>query len=214
MSTINVFTEICGNDYTNIYYLDEFKNQQTPHWRCENELDKHFLFSHYLSFGDYDNSCAVERSNVRVFEEMYADCKGKDWIKITGHYGWECIAVRLSSENTEIIETLKYLENYPCLDDQDVSLMEMEMENESWDNWIKDDLIKELKKLDPNNENIYNEDITDENKLMEYYNELKKRANEYFIVESGGNGYIDVEKLANYANCDELANFLVFEYID
>lgn len=214
MSTLNVYSEVCGNDSTNIYYVNSDKHQLNKLDNWENELHVHYFFSPYLSFGDYDNSCAVERSNVRVFEQQFADCKNTDWVKITGGYGWECIAIRLSSTNEEIIETLQRLENYPAISDEDVSLMELEMEDEHWHLVYKDAFIKGLKTLADNSDDIYNEEVLNEDDLRQYYETLKERSNTYFQVEAGGNGYIDIDRLIESADIKEVASFLKFEYID
>jgi hypothetical protein len=85
---------------------------------------------------------------------------------------------------------LESLENYPCFDDESVSEIESEIEEEYLEN-SSSDLIKLLS----------NEVQSACDKLFidfdrNLYEQAKELSNTYFIVESGGNGYIDFERLA------------------
>lgn len=85
--------------------------------------------SNFLLFGDYDKSCAVERSNVRRFLQEYAKYKDSFFDHITGVYGHERIEFKVPFDSLpeEIQETLESLESYPAIDDQDVCFMESEL---------------------------------------------------------------------------------------
>lgn len=105
-------------------------------------------------FGDYDNSCAVERSNARVLREEFP----RHTIPLSGWHGRGGTLV-LGTPDTipeELRERLDGLADYPLLDEQDESEMEMEMESEAWDDYGRDDfaraLIPLLAELDPGHE--------------------------------------------------------------
>ena len=134
-----------------------------------------YISCEYLSFGDYDNSCAVERANVRYLKEhndlkdsieswSMGDFDRGDYLSDNhrsenGFATWQPI-----ESDSKLIETyggygsiqlwirediwnemeLDQLEDYCVLDDDMVSQIEMEMENEAWDSYIKSDLIKLL----------------------------------------------------------------------
>ena len=66
------------------------------------------------------------------------------------------------------------------------------MEEEDWQCWIKDGLISELEK--------HEYDIPENDVLWQIYLFAKEAANEYFIVEMGGNGWIDIDKLVKVWN--------------
>ena len=173
---------------------------------------KTYVSHDYLSFGDYDNSCAVERANVRVLQEAHPgfesysmsdwengrQYENREWVDILpeseivetyGRYGSTQIWIRgdIDEENGY----LSTLENYPRLDDEAVSEIEREMEEE----YIKD-LWGDLKCCWP-------DDIQEAVDLCgiddldrEIYEKAKDETNTYFEVEAGGNGYIDCESLA------------------
>lgn len=146
-------------------------------------------FSHnVLSYGDYDNSCDVERSNVRTFLKEFKD---SPWIyEHSGGYGWHAVWIDIKCDDENIIDTLNALANYPAMDDEDVSNMRDEMENEDWDNWIRDEFKEQIgKKFNSN----YDE--ADEDSLRTLYNQLKKSTSTEYFVQSGGNGWVEVSTL-------------------
>ena len=186
------------NDFTSCYKVEDRTQYNTNSFEIENEPQNIFYFPPLLCFGDYDNSCHVERSNSRVFLEEFG--KDKDVIHLKVGYG-EVIGIRLTCENEEIIETLEALANYPCLNDEDCSLMEMEMQEESWESFgesdFKNQIMKHWDLLD----------ITPEKSLWEYYSELIDAQNKYIEIESGGNVYFPSPELP-----EEIPGFLHAEF--
>lgn len=140
----------------------------------------------YISFGDYDNSCAVERANVRYLEQNNLIA-----YKETGSYYWEKAWLLDNEENREILNAL---ENYPCFDDELVSEIEMEIEEE----YIKDndDIFRATK--EPLKSVL--DDLDFRTIDTEIYYKVKEELNMEFIVESGGNGYIDLDKMVDCYN--------------
>ena len=135
----------------------------------------------YIQFGDYDNSCAVERANVRYLEK-----KGL----ITELKRFACGGVQAWIDDTEENrELLNSLENYPCFDDELVSEIETEIE----DDYLRDN-SSDLTKLLTCKDII--EDVLFLDFDRELYEKAKDETNTYFEVESGGNGYIDFKRLA------------------
>lgn len=134
-----------------------------------------YISCNYLSYGDYDNSCAVERANVHHLKEHD---NLKDSIESWSMNNWnrgQYLSDNHRSENgfatwqtiqsdCKLIETygghysiqlwvredvwdemeLDSMDDYCSLDDGLVSEIEMEMEDEAWDDRIKSDLIKSL----------------------------------------------------------------------
>ena len=174
--------------------------------------DKTYVSCKYLSYGDYDNSCAVERANVRVLEEAHPGFESysfSDWengrqyincaygdilpetevVELCGSYG--SIQIWIREDIDEANGYMAALENYPCLDDEAVSEVETEIEEE----YIKD-LWPDLVRCFPDD---FREalDLCGIDSLdQEIYEKAKDETNTYFKVEAGGNGYIDVKRLA------------------
>lgn len=148
-----------------------------------------YFMHRYLSFGDYDNSCQVERSNVRVFFERFKD---SEYVKkITGWFGWEAIAVDVMCDNEEIIETLNSLDDYPAINDEDCSAMEQELIDEHWECSGKDDFMRLVKK----EKQVDGIEETEEGKLREWFDRLCREANIEPVIESGGIVYFGLKKL-------------------
>lgn len=150
-----------------------------------------YFISPLLSFGNYDNSCHIERSNLRVFREEHAETEGKDWIYIYGGHGSEAIAIKIDTTNEAIINDMLSLENYPCLSDEDASETEREMINDSIDFWLLSDLQKEINK----NCN-YDDSDPDEEELKTWMHEVMEENNIYPSIEAGGNVYIPINEIA------------------
>ena len=89
----------------------------------DNRISDLFLIPNYLQFGDYDNSCMVERSNKKVFMEQYDN--SPIVYEVTGGHGSESVALSIRAmmnpDNEEtaqsIIDCLNGLSDYPCIDD-------------------------------------------------------------------------------------------------
>lgn len=178
-----------------------------------------------LSFGDYDNSCAVERANVRVLREAHPGfesysfsdwdqeqrlersetTKFREWIDILpeseivelyGSYG--SIQIWIREDIDEENGYTAALEDYPCLDDEAISEIETEIEEE----YIKD-LWPDLVRCFPDDFREALELCGIDSLDQEIYEKAKDETNTYFEVEAGGHGYIDVKRLAP-AYADEL----------
>lgn len=192
--------ELLGNDRTRIYHLHTGESgRYYSHYSTYNTQDKEYYFSPMLSYGDYDNSCAVERSNYRVFLEEHKD---SEFIKeVIGDYNSACVAVSLDCTDSEINEKLMRLFDYPCLNDEDVSMLELDMEQEYMDNFIEWDLRRLLKER---YEDYNDHEVLDKDKFIELWHELKEKNRVEFRVESGGNGYIDTKRLFEGADFTDI----------
>ena len=169
-------------------------------WSVESQNVKpeHYLSPDYVGFSDYSGS-SIDRANVQVFMEEFGECEGV--INKHGCYRTEQVMIRLDCLTEEMLETLECLQDYPCLDDEAASMLEMEMEDRDWECWIEKDLNKALQNV------VYNMDIDDDKKgeledilfdadLNALYLELCERTGEYWHPDSATGGYVNVEKLA------------------
>jgi hypothetical protein len=169
-------------------------------WRdlWDGKNDHVFHYHVMLSFGDYDNSTQVERSNVRAlldyrYNGVFGRCR---WISsYSGSHGWMCAGfVESDLPATSIfygpyLEMLHDLEDYLLLDEGLFSAMELEAEDEAWESWIEGDLRRELYGRVPNIDDIESAD------LWSIVAQAMERENEYFIHEAGGNVWLDLDKI-------------------
>lgn len=153
----------------------------------------------YLAFGDYDNSGSVERSNQRVFLEAFGARPGI--YEIYGSHGSQAVGIRLSIEDAdaedewveELIRTLSGLEDYPVLDDEDMSNLEQEMFEEAYDNFGRTDFVRAIEKL-------LDLELTEEGDIGELF---WRHAADHGVVEGGG-VYFDIDKMADNVTVDDL----------
>jgi hypothetical protein len=227
-------SDILKIDNLDIYYFDHYKDDKpnghrlwwgelyplekattdtindrltNPEWK-NNDL---YLISKYMQYGDYDDSCMVERSNYKLFLENFGDLNGV--YTISGGYGSSGIALSIAwlsnpdneDKSIEIIDLLNNLNDYPCIDDEDMSNMEYESFLEALDNFaIREcnDLLSKQFLLDVYD---YNEDklkdvLLDSNSKLSY---------DAYEIESGGSCYIDTKRLIEKVSLREYTDCLI-----
>jgi hypothetical protein len=150
-----------------------------------------FLMPNFLSGSDYCSSGSVEVSNHRVFLERYKD--SPNTYDVYGDYGTFAVAIRLDSVTDDMMEDLKALEDYPILDEDDHSKVEMDAENEAWASWGRHDFTRELEKIFPASEDTI--DAMAEEKIDELFYSLMERTNTYWQHESGNSAYVDLDRV-------------------
>ena len=105
-----------------------------------------YITHKYLAYGDYDNSCSVERSNVQYIIDNYAKNR---YVEIIGIFGYTQIYLKNTKLNRELIENL---DRYPCIDDEYLSHWESK---NSLDQFLDSNLtdypviFQALEKIDP-----------------------------------------------------------------
>ena len=161
-----------------------------------------WIVPHYLSGGDYSNSCLVEESNHRVFLEEFGEVPGI--VDLYGGYGSYGVAIRLSTitKNEEIRECLASLEDYPLIDEEDQSQLEIERIEEEWNNWGEHDYVRELEHEYGIDRGI-DWDMPDD-ALRKLFENRQEDCNEYWEQESGGGMHINLEKVARQTTLTDI----------
>ena len=144
--------------------------------KCYPNFDNGMIAIPFCNYGDYDSSCAVERSNALEVKRMFRNVKGiKTWY---GYYGQALIVEleRLSVQSLEkLLELVENLEKYPCVDDEALYEYEERAIMRAWKGWYKSDVLRGLR-----------------GKAEEL---LKSSPTQYAWIEMGGNAYVDTEQL-------------------
>ena len=174
-----------------------------------------------LSFGDYGGAGSYGLSNIRgivedhkdsIVETSYSclrDCEvtggrylGKELLEeveqfkpevihVFGDYSSETVYLRSDLPETE--DLMKSLEDYPVLDEQAMSEVEMEWEQEAWDNWLKSDLVHTLP--DDIRDTIDGlDDAQADDILSAAYSEAMEQTNSYPVAEYSGI-YVDIDRI-------------------
>lgn len=170
--------------------------------------DGEYEIPDHLSGSDYSGSL-VERSNRDVWSKTFADGYGVWWTEAHGGHGTFAIVVRIADMPDEAREFIDALESYPLADDGHHSNLEMEAQDEAWENWARDEFRSALeKKLDVCS-------ILDTgDQLFELFREACDRSNTYWVNESGDSMYIDVERIVASVTDADLEAFEVESWED
>lgn len=164
------------------------------------ECKEREVFEHrYLCFSDY-SGCMVERSNVRAMLEIAEKCGCEHVRQVYGDMGTEALWIATECNHEEMIETLQGLENYPLIDEELHSEMEVEAQDEAWDNYVKRDFEAELAKKFT----FSDWEITDAAAFFDYFRRLCDDSNTYWECETGGGMYIDLKRVVDEAEIDDL----------
>lgn len=215
-----------------IEYQDRIIEHDSERCRCADHDTFHcrvwttrtFFCLPYASFGDYDNSSGVERSNARIFNELpYVTQRTGDYGSVSTGIDETDLEHITFEQLTELQEQCDGLSNYPCLDEEDVSRVEMELQQEAWDSWCRADFKQELLKqllyrlhyglhilaLD-----VYTSELPDqlETRVDELpdeiidtlFHEACEDTNTYWQIESGGNAYIDLKRVVAGVSLDSI----------
>lgn len=159
-----------------------------------------------LSGGDYSNSCAVEYSNYLEWIELFADTLSIDWWTVSGGYGSYGIAIRVDTENDEILEMIGSLADYCVINDERVSEVEMEWQDYSYRDYVARDFVEGVEKQFEIE--LLIDDPQDSDLVFDLFYACADRANEYWEVEQHGSAYIRVDKLVQSVEHADLIPFL------
>jgi hypothetical protein len=141
--------------------MDEWFNEQTG---------QAYVSCTWLSFSNLSDD-PVSRANIRSLRNTPGT------VLRSGGYGTQQLWLPDTEENRELLQGL--LDDYPVVDDSEVSAVEYQMEQESYSNWIRDDLARPLP-------HILHEYVDSLDNDWELYWEAREASNEYPVFESGG----------------------------
>ena len=156
----------------------------------------------YTAHGDYVGYADVGAANYRVFKDDYND--HKDIAFISGDYGFQAVIYNTATTDEEILNILKKIEDYPLIDEDMHSHVQMEWENEAWDSWARSDFKRELCKLFPDLEEVI-DDISDDD-IWTIFHEAQEEANEYWECETSG-AWIDIKRVAAKVTAEDINKF-------
>ncbi len=168
----------------------------------------------YATGSDYSGS-SVHRSNYRVLCAMLDEHEtgAVTWVRTPGGHGTYGIAVRYFELSEPMREAIDALEDYPCLDDSDLSELENDEQGEAWDNWARKDFIRKLAKGLGKDPYELGEALTDE-QWFSVFHALCEASNTYWEDQGGEGPWIDLKRVAKafelgasppYASDDEVA---------
>lgn len=139
---------------------------------------------------------AIEKSQGKTVYDL--DEGVLDWLlkdrpavlRAYGSYGYEQVFIRKDVD--EEYEYTKRLDNYPALSEDEMCTVEMEWEQEAWNDWLKSDLIRAI-----DNDELRDkaEDASDE-VLREAYSKAMEDTNTYPEAEYNG-VHVDIDRIVD-----------------
>lgn len=145
---------------------------------------KGYITCHALSVGDYGGAGSTGEGNIRALEETEGA-----YVK-HGPHGFRQLYLPDTEENREIVRALE--EDYPVFDEEAVSEVEAEWEQEAWENWLENDLALGIEKAGEHYIDLW--DGLEETDKWRLYGEAQARAGVCPHSEHSGM-YVDVRRL-------------------
>lgn len=153
----------------------------------------------YMTYSDYSGS-TCERSNCAEFLHQFGETPGV--YEMTGGYGTTGVAILLSAITDEMMEIFDALQNYPVVDEDALSKLEMEIEEEDWASWISSDFKRAMKKVllpqaDADKEEALEDhiDALPDVQLYTLYLARCEETNIYWEIQDAISGYVNVDTL-------------------
>lgn len=170
-----------------------------------------YFYVPYASGSDYSGSL-VEKSNYSVFTAEYG--KDNEWVfSAYGGYSTYAAVVGLTGLLTcaddtfdSICEALEGLADYPLLDEEAHSTLEMECADSAWNSWAADDFKRAVeKKFD----GCAEFDWPSDDELRVAFEQFAEKANCYWYDEGYGqdNVIIDLDTIVEGIDLDDLAAY-------
>lgn len=148
----------------------------------------------YCTYSD-NSGGTVERSNNRCIVEDFKQHLGNGMYQVYGGYGTSAILVSVDffNSNEELQDAIEGLLQYPIYSEDDHSNLEMEIEDEDWDSYRRDELISMLE--DAGIE--YDEDT-----LYDDFRNVQDRISECTIFENAVSSYVRLERIVEFWNME------------
>jgi hypothetical protein len=167
-----------------------------------------WLSDHCLS-GDYYGAPHTA-SNARVLLQEFSSPELRECI---GGYGARSVAIDPRYLSEELLESLQSLENYPVLNEDDCSALELELQQEAWESWAQRDFSRALEKR--LSSVLDNEDLAEETmeslspgSLYALFYALADKGSIYWESQSSPDQWIDCERVAEELSEEELLSLV------
>lgn len=185
--------------------------------KYDDKLPDDLLEVPYTTGSDYSGD-SVTVSNYRRIWEDYKD-KIPELFQMYGDYSSYGLlitrrALEAEEENAaELRDVIDKLVNSYCVyDEDDMGLVELEAESESWDNCYRYDYRRELERLEliADCEEDSTDDVPylDDEQLFSLVRLVMGRENVYWTHETGNNAYLDVTRLAENTTDEDIQSVL------
>jgi len=179
--------------------LSKVSPEEAAQLLCERKLWRHcslIWISSHCQGGDY-GGCSHNISNARVLIDEFSSPELRE---IRGGYGSLGVAVDPRYLSEDLLENLQSLENYPVLNEDDLSHYEMELQDEAWESWAEEEFRRALEVRFSETSSDQEADKTAEElsseTLYELFREALEVGNLYWDHDCATSAWIDCEEVA------------------
>lgn len=157
----------------------------------------------HSSGGDYSGS-TVEKANHKEFMAQFGELP---WVhEYHGGYGTYGVVVNVKewiasddeSSAESMIEIFEGLEDYPLINEEALSLLEMELSDEAWDSWGQSDFRQALE----NDCEFVDIEIVDAGKFRQFFEAAREAVNVYW-ESVGPDMCVRIERVMEAITADE-----------
>jgi hypothetical protein len=163
----------------------------------------------YLGGSDYSGG-SVEVANHKVFMDEFGDWPGVH--EIHGDFDTYGVVIRLDCITPAMMQVFDRLDNYPVIDEEAMSAVERDAQDEAWGNWVRHDYERALVSA-LNDDGEYATDGAHEFRegclcrdcledaigkiedLRSVLEAVASRINVYWVNETGNSATIDLDRI-------------------
>ena len=193
-------------------YVDEFVKTDSLYPEKPGYFDEDKTIKYVIqraSYGDYVGS-TVQMANYKCLDKEFGDLLGY----IGYAYGGEALYVTVEDlwevyqENPELVsdlfESLAALEDYPVLDEELMCEIEMELQDEAWQDNYHREMIDWLEEEELIDDDEWDYLLDEGDKCFELFRDLMDRANEYWLHEDCNWPYVNLDRVMNKMTKEDL----------
>ena len=173
--------------------------------------------SDYCQSGDYGGSVHY-LSNAK---ELLASFSSPECRELMGSYSSHGVAIDPRYLSEELLESLQSLENYPVLNEDALGELELELQGEAWENYLRSDFSRALERLLCDLLSAHYEDGDEDRAEQSVENLSEEQLWELFSRTADENGiywenqhndcWIDSDRVAQSLSEDQLLSLLLPE---
>jgi hypothetical protein len=178
-----------------------------------------FITNSALSVGDYGGAGSVGQANLQSIKSIInseqlvlENATYREWNNAGGYYGSNSTDKRITKAHAvelyggygsktiwvredcdALAECVNALSDYPLIDDEEHSRVEMEWEQEAWDNYVREDLERTLKE---DTKEWFHAVTFDDDTLFSCYRAAMDATNTYPVPEYDS-VHIDIERISD-----------------
>ena len=177
----------------------------------------------YCGWSDYSNTGLVGKANFNVLTDPASTPDPHDGILTVG-YGWngEGVVLDVLRVPADVIETVEGLESYPLISEDEHSRLEIEAQDEAWQDWAESDWRKAIgKALQPyapeTADSYWGEELADrltDAQLFDSFRQACDDTNTYWEADGYCGQWIDADRVAGSLDRETLAELTGLPLLD